>query len=227
MSEMPLPGGVAALLRAADIPDQPDPATAMLAFVRVAYAFGSNAPVPAIQYLSAIEHPDRGLAAHADAASEGVPLPLPADVWVTAVLRRPVTRDRLVAAILGDRRAELAYYGLMALDDETLAFVGSHPELLTAIADRSAGVFAEWGRSIRVSRGGVEVPGGDGAAPLWQALIGHAPGDAAAFIQALLERDGGRAAFFYDTIAHLDPARRAGPSRPTRSPPPRATWPQG
>ena len=115
----------------------------------------------------------------------------------------------MATAILRDRRAALLYYGLMALDDDTLAFLGNHPELLTAITDRSAGAFAEWGRSIRVSAAGVEVPGGDGAAALWQALVGHARSDPAGFIRALLERDGGRASFFYDTVAHLDPARQA------------------
>jgi hypothetical protein len=212
MSEALLPGGITALLGAADIPDQPDPVTAMLAFVRVAHGFDSTPSARALQYLDAIERVQAaspGVPGRADAGSTVVPLPLSAEVWITAVFRRPIPFDRLATAILRDRRAALLYYGLMALDDDTLTFLGNHPALLTAITDRSAGAFAEWGRSIRVSAAGVEVPGGPGASALWQALVGHAPSDPAGFIRALLERDGGRAAFFYDTIAHLDPARQA------------------
>jgi hypothetical protein len=278
MSEMLLPGGMAALLRAADMPEQPDPVTAMLAVVRVAHGIDASPSAPALQYLDAIERLqslaplvpgrtvrlpasgasspalgswlaacglalahghvvpaetadaaarrralehsglpiadwierlNRGEALNADVENELVPLPLPADVWMTAVFKRQMPRDRLAALILRDRRAALLYYGLMALDDDTLAFLGNHPALLAAIADRSAGPFAEWGRSIHVSAAGVEVPGGGGADALWQALVGHAPTDVTGFVTALLERDGGRAAFFYDTIAHLDRERQA------------------
>jgi hypothetical protein len=278
VSDLPLPGGVAALLRAADIPEQPDPATAMLAFVRVAHVFQPKLSELAIRYLDAIGHlqaisatlPGRdvrlpasgppspvigawmgacglvvvggkvvpaddleaaarrralehsglpiadwvkrlngGEVVHVEIEDEQVPLPLPADVWRASVLGRSVPLEQLAVAIFRDRRAALLYHGLMALDDETLAFLGDHPALVASIAERCAGVFAEWGRSIHVGHARVEIPGGDGATALWQAVVGNAPSDPGGFILALLERDGGRAAFLYDTITHLDPARRA------------------
>jgi len=278
VSDLPIPGGVAGLLRAADIPANPDPATAMLAFVRVAHVLGSKPPEQAIRYLDAITRlraasaalpgheasvPTSGAATPllqawaaacglslapgtvkeaegAEAASrrralvhsglpiadwirrlnagetvrveivsENVPLPLSADVWMSAVFKGRVPREQLARAVFGERRAALVYHGLVALDDETLAYIGSHPTLLSAIADRSPGVFAEWGRAIHIRNAHVQLPGGDLTSALWEEVVGHSPGDTDGFIQALLARDGGAAAFFVDTVAHLDPPRQA------------------
>lgn len=54
VSSLSLPGGVAGLLRAADIPATPDPATAMLGFVRVVHASGPKVPELVIRYLDAV-----------------------------------------------------------------------------------------------------------------------------------------------------------------------------
>lgn len=145
----------------------------------------------------------------AEVSVEAVPLPLTDGAWTSAVIRRSTPRDELARAIFGDRRAALTYYGLMALDDETLAYLGGHLSLLSAIAEKSPGVFAEWGRSIHVRNGRVSLPGGDGSAGAWREIVGQDASDAEAFIRALLSRDAGRAAFFFDAVSHLDAARQA------------------
>ena len=141
--------------------------------------------------------------------SDTVPVPLAPDLWTSAVLRRRVPREQLVPAILADRRGALVYHGLMALDDETLAYLAGRVPLLSALSEHSPGALAQWGRAIHVANGRVQIPGGADAAALWAKVAGQAPADADRFIRGLLSRDGGRAAYFYDVVAHLDPARQA------------------
>jgi hypothetical protein len=59
-----------------------------------------------------------------------------------------------------------------------------------------------------VREGGVDVPGGAEAAPLWQELVGVNPRQPIRFLQALLAANGGRRAFLYDAVARLDPERQ-------------------
>ncbi len=278
ISSLPVPGGTAALLRAAGVPGTPDPATAMLSLVRVAYGPGATPPEHLPRYLEvltllaaavdALPHhgatvPDSGAAvsppllAWASACglaidgrtvkkvdgpegedrrrvleesgvplddwirrlnagetvdvgipAEPIPLPLPPEAWAT-VLGRHAPPGPLLRQIFGDRRAAFLYYGLMALDDETLTYLADHSSILGSIPEHEAGVFAEWGRSVHIRNGRVRVPGRDGADAVWQAIIGRPPTDVEGFIHALLARDTGRAAFFFDTVAHLDGPHQA------------------
>jgi len=138
---------------------------------------------------------------------EPMPLPLPVAVWRDAVFRRDVDEDGLLAAILTDRTAALVYYGLASLDGPTLEHLAKNRALLSTIARNYPGAFSGCGRSIRLGGGRVQVPGGFEAEPLWEALVGTRPSDIQAFVTKLLGRDAGRLAYFYDTLAHLDPAR--------------------
>ena len=275
---LPLPGGIAPLLRVAEVPGSAEAATAMVAFVHAVYAGKARPATRIARYLedvSRLESAVQDLPNHEialsstgsptsavrdvvaacgyafvggrlvpapapDAAArrqalilagfrvdewarklgagervrieistEVVPLPLSADTWSNAVLHQKVPTTRLAAAIFGNQSAALVYHGLMALDDETLAYLQDHPALLSTIVEKSPGVFAEWGRSIHVRSRKVQVPGGDAAVALWQAVVGESPADADAFIRALLGHDGGRTAYFFDAIAHLDPGHQA------------------
>lgn len=137
-----------------------------------------------------------------------VPLPLTPAIWRESILRRRVPDAELIAEIISTRETALLYYGLSALDDETLAWLAGDRETL-ALIGRHPGAFAAFGRSLRVRDGCVVVPGGPAAAARWQQVVGADPSMPRAFVRALLESDRGRTAFLYDTIAHLDPARRA------------------
>jgi hypothetical protein len=139
-----------------------------------------------------------------------VPLPLDASIWRETLLvpgqSRKATDGELVGAILSDRSTALLYHGLAALDDETLGWLGPDRETLLHLR-RNAGVFAAFGRSIVVRAGKVAVPGGAKAEPVWAAIVGADPARPPAFVQRLI-RGNGRLAWFYDTIAHLDPGRQ-------------------
>jgi hypothetical protein len=278
VSDLPLPGTVAGLFRAAELHGPAERSIALVTFVRATHAVGASASARTRQYFDALaaldaaaallpgrefalgrsSSPSPVLASFAaacglavvngtlvdaavpDAAlrrraleaagvpladwvrrlnagetvrieipTEPVPLPLSPNLWSAAVFRRPVTRSDLARAVLGDPRASFLYCGLMALDDETLAYFAGREALVSSVAQRGAGAFAQWGRSIRIRGGRVALPGGDQAAALWEGVVGVEPRKVDEFVTAVLAGDGGRTAYFYDTIAHLDAERQA------------------
>ena len=149
------------------------------------------------------------LSERSDETTDVVPLPLDRAIWRDTLLQtpiRPASDAGLVSAILTDRRAALLYFGLSAIDEETLAWLESDRDTLLH-ARQHAALFAAFGRSVHVRAGRVEVPGGTEAEPLWQSLTGADPGSPGAFVQRLISGDG-RLAFMYDTIAHLDEPRQ-------------------
>jgi hypothetical protein len=140
-------------------------------------------------------------------STDMVPLPLTPGIWRDAILQTPVPDAQLIATIFSNRNFALMYYGLSALDDETLEWLASDRDALLHIL-KHPGAFAAFGRSVRVHGGRVALPGGPAAGSLWQAVVGGDPANPSAFVRALFRFDRGRAAFLYDTVAHLDAARR-------------------
>jgi hypothetical protein len=136
-------------------------------------------------------------------AGETVPLPLDPSIWRDTLLRRDVPDAKLIGAILSDAKTALIYHGLSALDDETLAWLGPDRDLLAFLLKRP-GSFSAFGRSLRVKAGRVVVPGGPGAEPLWEAIVGASAEKPAAFARRLFSQWDGRLAFFYDSVSHLD-----------------------
>jgi hypothetical protein len=135
-----------------------------------------------------------------------VPLPLDTSIWRETLLTRQVRESEIVPAILSERATALLYHGLAALDDDTLGWLGPDRETLLHLR-RNSGVFAAFGRSIKVRGGRVSVPGGTDAEPIWSALVGADVARPSAFVQRLI-RGNGRLAWFYDTVAHLDANRQ-------------------
>jgi hypothetical protein len=56
-----------------------------------------------------------------------LPLPLPPAIWTDVVFGGRETPETLLGAILRSRGASLFYYGLLALDDETRAWLATEP----------------------------------------------------------------------------------------------------
>ena len=135
-----------------------------------------------------------------------VPLPMGAAIWQQRILDTPTGPEGIVTAILTDRRAALLYYGLSAMDEETLAWLAVDPDALPHLK-RHAAVVAAFGRSIRISAGRMSVPGGSESERLWKSVVGADPGAPGAFVRRVITEDG-RLAFFYDTLAHLDSSRQ-------------------
>jgi hypothetical protein len=138
-----------------------------------------------------------------------VPVPLSPAVWSAAVFKRRVTSEELVTALLIDRGAALLSYGLAGLDDQTLEYLEAHPLILTQLYERSGPAFAAFGGSLRIANGRVQAPGGEPAAPLWEAVVGDSLSAPARFVPLLFGEHTGRVAYLFDTVAALDPASAA------------------
>ena len=205
VTDVELPGGIERLLNLAGVPGLTDPAVAIPAFIRAVHILPqkTRTDIPAMFRLVSAG------AKGTTTAADRIPLPLTADWWSSNVLRQRQQPNGLAAAILTNRRAAFIYLGLASLDDETLAYFSAHPASITAMNDRAAGTFGQWGRSVHIEQGRVQVPGGDGASAIWQEVVGEAPTDPDRFFHALMSRDGGRLACFYDAVTHLDRDRQA------------------
>ena len=82
------------------------------------------------------------------------------------------------------------------------------PAALARLDADDAAVFAGFGRSLRIHDGRIVLPGGDAARPLWEAVAGVPPDPPERFLEALYEKDQGRLAYFFDSIASLDAPRQ-------------------
>lgn len=136
-----------------------------------------------------------------------IPVPLTEEVWRTLLRLEP--RDDLFDALRRDRGAMLLCLGLTATDGSVRALLLRDRDLLAAIHRESPGAFAVTARRLRLDAGSVVLPGGVAAGAMWRALVDESPTEPAAFIRALLSRDRGRLALFYDTLSGLAPEHLA------------------
>lgn len=100
-----------------------------------------------------------------------------------------------------DQNPSLArlYWGLSRVDNNTRQVLlrnGGVPKMLPY-----ASVLDFYGSALAVRDGRVAVPGGSAAEPAWKKLTGADPADPAKFIFALMAKDGGWLAEYYDAIS--------------------------
>jgi hypothetical protein len=188
----------------------PDRARYLSEITRVVYDTIEVRSPSVVAFLQSLRHPPKRQAPAATGdPADGVPLPLTAEIWSDAIFKRRVPREAVVAAIVSDREAALLCHGLSRLDDETLAFLASHPSLLAHLYERSAPLFAAFAGALRIHDNRVVPPGGPDAAPLWEAVRDERLSRADRCVAALFDAADGRVAYLYDLIGQLDPARRA------------------
>jgi hypothetical protein len=136
-----------------------------------------------------------------------VPLPVPLEKWSSDVFGTSVTAHRLFASILRSRDASLLYYGAQAMTAETRAYLVKTPEIVDRLHGH-APVVAAFGGAFRVGANGTTImPGGDAAADLWEQLVDEKLAQPDRFGRELFGRDGGRLAYFVDTLWAFDEAR--------------------
>jgi hypothetical protein len=134
-----------------------------------------------------------------------LPSPLPHAVWESAIFERRIPPRSLFSAIVRDRKASLLFYGLSSMAPETRAYLAKDRSLLQRLYRDSAGTVAAFGSSFRVSGDGrVVVPGSAEAIELWEAVADERLERIDQFASAIFARSGGRLAYFFDAIAHLD-----------------------
>ena len=205
--DVPVRGGLAAIADAIGISESPEAARFAAEFPRIVYnSAEGDTTAPRPRRLLAYF---RSLPADASAPpADLVPVPLTVGFWSDVVFRRPIAPENLIEEILSNRAAALLCRGLAGLDDETLTFLTAHPSVLRHIYERDAAAFAGFADTLRISRGQIVLPGGDQAAPLWEAVVGAPASRPEAFIGELLDREKGRVAFLFATLAHLDEPHR-------------------
>jgi hypothetical protein len=218
--DVPVPGGTAAFARALGIDPVPDRGRFLFEVSRLIYD-NPEGRKPAVEaFLMGLrgQKPARGklpVVTLDPKLNELVPVPLTVDVWGDAIFHRRVGRDELVTAIVSDRTATLICHGLIALDDDTLAYLAGHLSILTRIAERSAPAFAAFSSALHIHAGQagqatrVVPPGGDAAVALWEAVTLEKVTRVDRFVAQLFELDEGRLAYLYDTIGQLDAPHRA------------------
>jgi hypothetical protein len=199
--EVSLPGDLRGALATLDDAVVPDRSQFLLEVIRRTHN------IPTITKTDARTGPLRTLVTHLNEAAtsvsnETLPLPLAPDVWRDVVFGGQGTPQTLVTAILQSRDASLLYSGLLSLDDETRAWISTHRSLLADLFQH-APAFAAAAPGLRISDGGVRVPGDEAARPAWEALVGHGAKDAEAFVRTVVGQDEGRLAYFFGSMAGL------------------------
>ncbi len=135
-----------------------------------------------------------------------LPLPMPFETWAADVLDNRVTSPSLFRAIIRSRDASLLYYGVQAMTADTRAYLARTPGVV-AWLDGRAPVVAAFGGAFRVgSDGRMLMPGGAAAEDLWESLVDEKLAQPDRFVRELFGRDGGRLAYFVDTLWTLDEA---------------------
>ena len=136
-----------------------------------------------------------------------LPLPLPLEKWSSEIFDTGITAPGLFKAIIRSRDASLLYYGLQTMTGDTRAYLLATPKLVGWMYAR-APIVAAFGGAFRVgSDERMIMPGGAAAEDLWEGLVGEKLAQPDRFARELFARDGGRLAYFADTLWTLDEAR--------------------
>lgn len=157
-------------------------------------------------------------------ASESQPLtiaaPLSADHW-RDVMQLPDRAD-LFAALINNRAAMMVCAGTAATDSSVRALLDRDRGLLRFIVRTAPAAFWLVARGLKIEGDRIRVPGGAAAEPIWEAFAEVKVTRPADFIRALLTKDSGRLAWFYDAVGTMSPERLAV----AMGPPPLATQSQ-
>lgn len=146
-----------------------------------------------------------------DAPSAATPVtiaaPLTADHWRDLLGRSG--RAEIFPALVANRGALLVAVGAMATDASIRSLLERDRGLLRFLARTSPAGFWVSARSLRIADDRIVVPGGSAAEPIWEALAEERVTRPAEFVRAIASRDGGRLAWFFDTVATMSVDRLA------------------
>lgn len=197
---LPVPGGASGLRAATQFPSSvPDDmllAEAARAWYGTAEAFADpRSPVRGVIEYFTSSH---------DRVADGPPLPLGIEAW--ARLLDCAHPCNVAARLVGNRSAMLMYYGLIAVDDETLRWLGAHPSLVRDLLREGAAAFAIAGPFLRIRNSRLVLPGGDAMGGAWASIVGERPSAVEPFIRGLMRRNDGRLAWLLSVLSQLDEA---------------------
>ena len=207
--DLPVTGGTTAYGSLGFAPDERGLALVLLAREIYSQSAGFNERSAAARRLTFVLAAPAAQVASESADSEPITVAasLSADAW-RDLLEVPRNGD-LFAAIVSNRGALLTCAAAMTGDASLRTLLERDRGLLRWISRNAPGAFTVAGRSLRFANDRLVVPGGVAAEPVWEALAGERIAKTADFMRALLSRDSGRLAWFFDAMTTVPEARRA------------------
>jgi hypothetical protein len=206
--DLPVPGGTATYEMLGLLPEERGHAISLLAremFVQTASAIERSNSVR--NFIAQISVPGKEQEIAAETRPLTIAAPLSADHWRDA-MQLPDKTD-LFGALISNRSALLVSAGAMATDPSMRALLERDRGLLKWIVKTTPAAFWITARHLKVDKDRVLVPGGPAAEPIWEAIVEVKVTKPADFLRALLARDSGRLAWFYDTVGTMTPERVA------------------
>jgi hypothetical protein len=207
--DLPVTGGTATYEMLGLQPEERGHAIELLAremFVKTASSIErTNAVRHFVAQVSAL--PVKGNTIAVETQPLTIAAPLTADHWRDA-MQLPDKAD-LFAALISNRSALLTCAGALATDPSVRALLERDRSLLRWIVKETPAAFWMAARHLKVEKDRVVVPGGAAAEPIWEAIIEVKVTRPADFLRALLARDSGRLAWFYDAVGTMTPDRVA------------------
>ena len=204
--DLPVTGGTATYEMLGLQPEERGIAMSLLAremFVQTASAIERSTAVR--NFVAKILLPGNDMIIAGETRPITIAAPLTADHWRDA-MQLPDKTD-LFAALLSNRSALLACAGAMAADPSMRALIERDRGLLKWIVKTAPAAFWIAARNLKIEKDRVIVPGGAAAEPIWEAIVEVKVTRPADFLRALLARDSGRLAWFYDTVGTMSQDR--------------------
>jgi VWFA-related protein len=158
-----------------------------------------------IDEIDLLEHLQSGRPYTFEVPSEEAPL-MGGDSWLLLVNERQMLPGGLAEVFVRDLRLARAYVGLSAAGAEASEAMVTGLSLRTLVQQHAESLYLN-GAALRMKGGAVQAPGGAAAEIAWSRLVGASLQEPAAFFRALLEKDQGRLAAFYSSLAGTEESR--------------------
>ena len=136
------------------------------------------------------------------------PIIFPEAEWLAAGNKKDQRYSKdLIDTLLHDPGMARLYWSLSRLDPETRDALQRTVGIRDLMPD--AAVLDFYGSYICIRSGHVVVPGGENAVPAWKSLVGANPDSPRDFIRALLSKDMGWLAAYFDVLSRASRAQQA------------------
>jgi len=205
--DLPVTGGTATFEMLGLRPEERGHALALLARQMFIQSSGaSQRAAAARRFMAEFAIPEKASALAPEAQPITIAAPLTLDHW-RDLMELPGKAD-FFSSLLANRSVMLVCAGTMATDPSVRSLLERDRGLLRWIVRTTPAAFWLTARALKLEKDRVSVPGGSGAEPIWEALAAEKVTRPTEFLRALLARDNGRLAWFYDSMASMSPQRR-------------------
>lgn len=205
--DLPVTGGSATYEMLGLQPEERGFAMTLLAREMFAQSAGALERAAVVRnFVAQLSQPGKAQEIAGDTRPVTIAAPLTADHW-RDVLQLSDKSD-LFASLINSRAAMLVCAGAIATDPSVRALLERDRGLLKWIVKTTPAAFWTSARSLRIDKDRIVVPGGASAEPIWEGLVEAKITRPADFLRALLAKDSGRLAWFYDSFSQMSDDRR-------------------